>query len=66
MRDRQLLNFISEAGMLKRVKRSGWWVLGIKDSESVAEHSFRCAVIGYVIAKEEVVFPYKVLISTHY
>ncbi|MDD5070098.1 MAG: HD domain-containing protein [Candidatus Omnitrophica bacterium] len=45
--------FISEAGLLKRVKRSGWAVLGIPESESVAEHSFRCAVIGYCLAKLE-------------
>lgn len=57
-----LVNFISEAGMLKRVRRSGWWVLGIKDVETVAEHSFRCAVIGYIIARMEKVSPYKVLL----
>ena len=60
----KLLNFISEAGMLKRVRRSGWWVLGIKDTETVADHSFRCAVIGYVIACAEKVPPYKVLLMT--
>lgn len=56
-----LLEFIAEAGILKRIKRSGWWVLGIKDPETVAEHSFRCAVIGYVISKMEKVSPYRVL-----
>ncbi|MBF0384955.1 MAG: HD domain-containing protein, partial [Candidatus Omnitrophica bacterium] len=40
------VNLFAEAGLLKRVKRSGWWVAGIKDPESVAEHSFRCAVIA--------------------
>lgn len=59
-----LLNFFSEVGLLKRVRRSGWWVLGVKDSETVAEHSFRCVVIGYIIAKMEGVFPYKVLVMT--
>jgi len=59
-----LMNLIAEAGMLKRVRRSGWWVLGIKDSETVADHSFRCAVIGYIIAKMEKVPPYKVLLMT--
>ncbi len=54
-----LLNFVSEAGLLKRVKRSGWWVVGIKDPESVADHSFRCAVIAYALAKMERVAPYK-------
>ncbi|MFC1754637.1 HD family hydrolase [Thermoproteota archaeon] len=62
--NKKILNFISEAGLLKRVRRSGWWVLGIKDAETVAEHSFRCAVIGYIIAKMEEVFPYKVLVMT--
>ena len=61
---RKLLNFVSEAGTLKRVRRSGWWVLGIKDVETVAEHSFRCAVIGYVIACMEKVPPYETLLMT--
>lgn len=50
--------------MLKRVRRSGWWVLGVKDSETVADHSFRCAVIGYCLARMEKVPPYKVLLAT--
>ncbi|MBL7198427.1 MAG: HD domain-containing protein [Candidatus Omnitrophica bacterium] len=62
--DKKILDFIAEAGLLKRIRRSGWWVLGIKDGETVAEHSFRCAVIGYMISKMERVFPYKVLMMT--
>lgn len=50
---KEILNLSAEAGLLKRVKRSGWWVVGIKDPESVADHSFRCAVIGYILAKME-------------
>jgi putative hydrolase of HD superfamily len=46
-------DFFAESGLLKRVKRSGWWVIGIKDPESVADHCYRCAVIGYVLAKME-------------
>ncbi|MCK5288136.1 MAG: HD domain-containing protein [Candidatus Omnitrophica bacterium] len=61
---KNLLNFISEAGMLKRVPRSGWSVLGIKDAESVADHCFRCAVIGYILASMENVAPYKILLMT--
>lgn len=56
------MNFFAEAGLLKRVKRSGWWVAGIKDPESVADHCFRCAVIGYYLAHLEKVDPYKVLV----
>ena len=55
------LNFFAEAGLLKKIKRSGWWVAGIKDPESVADHCFRCAVIGYYIAHLEGVNPYKVI-----
>ena len=53
------LNFFAEAGLLKRVKRSGWWVAGIENPETVAEHCFRCAVIGYYIAHCEGVDPYQ-------
>lgn len=48
-----LANFFYEAGQLKRVKRSGWWTINIKDPESVAEHSFRAAVIGFALARLE-------------
>lgn len=58
------LDFISESGLLKRVKRSGWTVLGIDNPESVADHSFRCAVIGYVLACMEKVPAYRVLLMT--
>ncbi len=59
-----VLDFICEAGLLKRTVRSGWSVLGIDNPESVAEHSFRCAVIGYCLAKMEGVDPYKVLVMS--
>ena len=58
------VNFFAEAGLLKRVKRSGWWVVGIENPESVAEHCFRCAVMGYYIAHCEGVNPYHVLTMT--
>ena len=62
--DKEILNFLAEAGTLKRIKRSGWWMLGIPKDESVAEHSFRCAVIGYILAKMEKADLYKVLLMT--
>jgi len=58
------INFFAEAGLLKKIKRSGWWVAGIKNPESVAEHSFRCSIMGYYIAHLEKVDPYKVLVMT--
>lgn len=47
--------------MLKLVRRSGWWMIGIKNGESVAEHSFRAALLGYVLARMEGVDPYPVV-----
>lgn len=58
-----LVNFLAEIGQLKRVKRSGWWVAGIKDPESVAEHCLRTAIIGYILARMEKVEPYQVILT---
>jgi putative hydrolases of HD superfamily len=48
-----ITRFTYESGQLKHSKRQGWWQAGIKDPETVAEHSFRAAVIGYVLALME-------------
>ena len=53
----RLARFLFEVGHLKRVARSGWWVAGIRDPESVAEHTFRSAWIAYFLALEEGVDP---------
>lgn len=45
--------FLTEVGHLKRTKRAGWWIAGVRDPESVAEHSHRAAVIAYVLALME-------------
>ncbi|MEV5386113.1 HD domain-containing protein [Streptomyces sp. NPDC052721] len=45
--------FLYEAGTLKNTKRSGWWMAGVKDPESVADHSWRTALIASIIAKLE-------------
>lgn len=42
--------FLHEAGHLKNTPRAGWLLAGIRDPESVAEHSYRVAVIAYVLA----------------
>jgi putative hydrolase of HD superfamily len=54
------MSFIFEAGMLKRAKRTGWWIAGIDDPESIAEHSFRAAIIGTVLAGMEGADPARV------
>ena len=66
MNEKELLDFFAEVGQLKRVKRSGWWVAGVPEPESVAEHSFRTGVMGHVLARMEQVDPYKVVLMTLY
>ncbi|MEV8016902.1 HD domain-containing protein [Streptomyces sp. NPDC086554] len=45
--------FLYEAGTLKQARRTGWWMAGVRDPESVAEHSWRTSLIASVIAKLE-------------
>ncbi|MFE5546633.1 HD family hydrolase [Streptomyces sp. NPDC056534] len=46
-------HFLYEAGTLKNTRRTGWWMAGVRDPESVAEHSWRTSLIASVIAKLE-------------
>jgi putative hydrolase of HD superfamily len=45
--------FLYEAGTLKQARRTGWWMAGVRDPESVAEHSWRTSLIATIIAKLE-------------
>jgi putative hydrolase of HD superfamily len=45
-----MIGYLYELGLLKRLPRAGWLVAGIDHPESVAEHSFRTAIIGYLLA----------------
>ncbi len=55
----KLIEYLYEIGHLKRVQRSGWWLAGVEQAESVAEHSFRTAVIAYFLAEMEGADPEK-------
>ena len=44
---------IFETGLLKLSKRTGWWICGVKDPETIAEHSFRTALIASLLASME-------------
>lgn len=48
-----LATFAYELGLLKRIRRSGWWHAGVRDPESVAEHTMRTAQLAALIAAEE-------------
>ena len=49
-RNTRLADFFFECGMLRKTPRTGYQFLG-SGSENVAEHSFRTAVIGHVLAR---------------
>lgn len=46
----KIVNFIFELSQLKRQVHAGWWKIGIKQPATVAEHVFRAAQIGYILA----------------
>jgi 5'-deoxynucleotidase YfbR-like HD superfamily hydrolase len=48
-----LVNFAFEMGILKRLRRTGWSHAGIRDGETVAEHSLRAAQLAVLIAAQE-------------
>lgn len=58
---KDIVKYIYEIGQLKIIKRSGWWRAGIKCPESIAEHSFRTAIIGYILGKLEGADYFKIL-----
>lgn len=47
----RIANFLFEVGMLKRTPRSGWQFLAGSTGESVADHSFRVAMIAFALAR---------------
>jgi putative hydrolase of HD superfamily len=44
------LDFFHQVGKLKDLKRQGWVIKGVKEPESVADHSFRLGVMALVLA----------------
>ena len=60
MKDKkELTKFLFELGQMWRVKHCGWQVTGVKDPESIAEHSHRATQIAFILAKMEGADPYK-------
>lgn len=61
MEYRKIIEFFFELGMLKKTPRSGFQFLG-SGGESVADHSFRMAMIGFALARLDTnVDPFKVI-----
>jgi putative hydrolase of HD superfamily len=49
----ELVKLLKISGVLKRTKRTGWVDIGVKQPESVADHSFRTAFLCMIYADLE-------------
>lgn len=49
----RIADFLFEVGMLKRTPRTGWQFLPGAEGESVADHSFRVAMITFALVRLE-------------
>ncbi|MEZ0064877.1 putative hydrolase of HD superfamily [Streptacidiphilus sp. MAP12-20] len=49
----KVADFLFETGTLKNARRTGWWMAGVRDPESIAEHSWRTSLLASVIAQLE-------------
>jgi putative hydrolase of HD superfamily len=47
-----VVDFMIEVGKLKRLKRKGWLLRGVKDAETVSQHTFRTAVIAWLLGRK--------------
>lgn len=47
-----LVEFLVEAGKLKKMTRKGWVLRGIKNPETIAAHTFRMALLSWILGKE--------------
>ncbi len=56
----RIVDFLNEVGMLRHTPRTGYQFLG-SGQENVAEHSFRTAVIGHVLARLAGIAPERVV-----
>lgn len=53
MNIKKIVKFFFELGALKKIKHNGWYLTGVKDPDSIAEHALLAAQIGYVLAVME-------------
>lgn len=57
----ELADYLFSTGMLKRTERSGWRTIGLREHESVADHTFGAAMVALELAKLEGADELKVL-----
>lgn len=47
-----VINLAKSAGILKEVKRTGWILKGVKNAESVADHTWRMGFLAMLLAPD--------------
>jgi len=50
---KELVDFFHEIGKLKKMPRRGWVIRDIIDPETIAEHTFRAAIMAWVLGKKK-------------
>ncbi len=50
-KNKNVVQFFIELGVLKRLPRAGWVRVGVQNPETVASHSYRTAMIAWALAK---------------
>jgi putative hydrolase of HD superfamily len=49
----KISDFLIKIGALKEMKRRGWILRGVKNPESIADHTFRMAIAAWLLASEK-------------
>lgn len=53
MKEKGIINYLFEMNMLKRLFHNGPQVAGVKSPDTLAEHVYRAAMIGYILGEME-------------
>jgi putative hydrolase of HD superfamily len=53
MKDTDVIRFCFELGHLRQIKHEGWRLAGVREPESIAEHSLRAAQLAFILAHLE-------------
>lgn len=52
-KDKKITDFFFELGMLKRQKHNGTAIAGVRNPDSLADHTARTAIVAYILAEME-------------
>lgn len=50
---KNILEFLIEIGKLKRMPRQGWVLRGVKNPECIASHTFRTAIMAWLLGRRK-------------